>query len=104
MANRVLPDNSLQSIGTLYPDIGDDEDAIKYISVNNHGEMLFPATSDFVDLENKFEKYAKEMTGKAITENLTEKAEVLIEREKAIKQLRKTKTRNREFNLLLNNF
>jgi hypothetical protein len=104
VASRVLPDNSEEPIGMIYPDFGREEDSITYISVNNQGRILFPPTADFVDLENKFGGYAKELTEKAITENLRDEAETLIEREKAIKHLRKTNERNRGFNLLLNNF
>lgn len=94
VVSRVLPDNSAEPIGKIYPDFGDGEDFTMYISANIHGEVLFPATPDFVDLENKFEKYSKELAEKSLVEGM--EAEDFEKREETIKSLRNWKIKKKE--------
>ena len=91
VVSRVLPDNSAEPIGRIYPDFGNGEDSVMYVSTNDQGKLLFPPTSDFVDLENKFEKYAKELAEKSITEEMNARAEEFEEREESIKGIRRWK-------------
>jgi hypothetical protein len=100
---RVLPDNTSEPIGKIYPDLSKGDDSLIYISLSNQGDELFPPSSDFIEIEEQFRKYARELSEKSITENLQVEAETLIERENSIKRLRKTKIINRELNILLNN-
>ena len=93
IVSRVLPDNSAEPIGKIYPDFGNGEDPAMYISANNQGEELFPPTSDFVDLENKFEKYSKELAEKSLIEEMNIRAEEFEEREESIKGIRRWKFR-----------
>lgn len=95
---RVLPDNSTEPVGRIYPDLGNGEGSAMYISTNIHGEVLFPPTSDFVDLENKFEKYSKELVEKSLTEEMNARADEYEEREKSIASIRFLKNANRELN------
>jgi len=101
--SKVLADNSTEPIGKVYPDLSKGDDYLIYVCTNNQGIGIFPPSSDFIEIEERFRKYAGELSKKSITENLQVEAETLIERENSIKLLRKTKTRNRELNILLNN-
>ena len=91
LVSRVLPDHHAEPIGKVYPDFGDGEDVAMYVSSNNHGERLFAPTSDFIDLENQFEKYAKELAEKSLTDEMNRRAEEFIEREESINGLRRLK-------------
>jgi len=88
---RVLPDGSEEFIGQISPDFTDGEDSIKYVSVNNLGEELLPPTSDFIDIENHFVKYAQEMKEKSLTTDLDERMQEFEERGKVLKGLRQLK-------------
>lgn len=89
--SRVLPDHSTEPIGTVYADFGNGESSTMYVSTNNQGEVLFPPTPDFNDLENRFERYAKELAEKSFMEDMNRKAEEIEEREGAIQDLRRLK-------------
>lgn len=75
--SKVLPNDTEKSVGQIYPYFEDGEDSIKYISVDNRGQELFPLSSDFTEIENQFEKFIKE----------------LDEREKVIKSIRQLKSK-----------
>jgi len=91
---RVLPDNTEEFIGQIYPDFTDGEDSIKYVSVNYLGEELLPPTSDFIDIENRFVKYIQEMDEKTFTNDMEEKALEFEKRGKVLKGLRHWKFRS----------
>jgi hypothetical protein len=96
IVSRVLPDDSAEPIGKIFPDFGNGEDSVMYISVNNNGEMLFPATSDFVDLENKFEKYSKELVEESLAEEMKARADEYEKREAYILGIRYWKKREQQ--------
>jgi hypothetical protein len=100
---RVLLDNSTEPIGKVYPDLSKGEDSLIYVCTNNQGIQIFPPSVDFIEIEERFRKYAGELSQKSFTENMKTEAETFIEREESIKHLRRTKARNRELNILLNN-
>ena len=91
VVSRVLPDHSAEPIGIIYPDFGNGENSAMYVSTNNQSTVLFPPTSDFIDLENRFKKYAKELAEKSFIEEMNRKEEELGEREESIKGLRRLK-------------
>lgn len=90
---RVLSDNTEEFIGQINPDFTDGEDSIKYVSVNYLGEELLSPTSDFIDIENRFVKYAKEMDEKSFTNDMEAKAIEFEKRGKVLKGLRQWKFR-----------
>jgi hypothetical protein len=93
---RVLPDNSEEPIGKVFPDLRNEEDSVIYVSTNNHGEEIFPPTSDFVGLENMFEKYAKELAEKSLVEGLEAEVDEYEKREEAMNSIRNWKINNKE--------
>ncbi|RPH33013.1 MAG: hypothetical protein EHM93_06785 [Bacteroidales bacterium] len=99
VVSRVLPDHSVEPIGIIYPDFGNEEISAMYASTDNQGAMLFPPTSDFIDLENRFERYAKELAEKSFMEDMNRKANEFGGREESIKGLRRFKL-NLEVKLL----
>jgi hypothetical protein len=87
----VLPDNTTEAIGKVYPDLSKGEDSLIYISTNNQGIEIFPPTSDFIEIENRFEKYAKELAEISFMEELKVEFENYQDREESIKSLRNLK-------------
>ena len=96
--SRVLPDHSTEPIGKVSPDLSNGEDSLIYISTNNLGEEICPASSDFTLIERHFERYAKELSEKSKNENLKIKAEELINKERSIRSIRQWKFKNLETN------
>ena len=90
---RVLPDNSTEIIGRVYTDSSAGENSITYISTNNQGEEIFPPTTDFTDIGNYFEKYAKELSEKSFMEDIMAETEKSAEREESLKSIRNLKSR-----------
>lgn len=88
---RVMADNSTETIGQITPDLSNGEDSIIYISTNNQGEEIFPPTADFIEIENKFNKYAEELSQISLMEEMTARAEEYEEREETLKNLRNWK-------------
>jgi len=93
---RILPDNTEEPIGKVYSDFGEGEYSVKYISTNNNGETLFPPTSDFGDLEDKFEKYSKELSEQSFMEELKAETETYNERKELLIGLRYWKNREKQ--------
>jgi hypothetical protein len=87
--SRVLSDKSSEPIGKIYPDFGNGEDSAMYVSTDSLGNALFPPTSDFVDLESRFERYAKELPERLLAEDMNGGAKGFGEREESIKGLRR---------------
>lgn len=56
IVRRIRPDKSQEVIGHVYTEIEDSE--IKYFSTNRRGREIFPPTTDFNEVEGKFERYA----------------------------------------------
>lgn len=93
---RVLSDNSQEPIGKVYPDLSNGEDSLIYISTNNQSEEIFPPTADFIKIENRFKKYAEELSIRSFTEAMTAEAEKIENRKESVKSIRNMKIRNRE--------
>mgnify|MGYP001588736199 CR=1 FL=1 len=91
VVSRILSDHRAEPIGIVYADFENGENSTMYVSINNQGAVLFPPTFDFIDLENRFERYAKELAEKSFMEDMNRKAEELGEREESIKGLRRLK-------------
>ncbi|MFH0866631.1 MAG: hypothetical protein V1904_10570 [Bacteroidota bacterium] len=96
IVSRVLADNSTEPIGKVYPDLRNEGDSIIYISTDNNGDEIFPPTSDFIEVETRFEKYAKELAEISLVEGITAESEEFEKREETIKNLRNCKIKNRE--------
>jgi len=96
IVSRVLPDHSTEPIGKVSPDLSNGEDSLIYISTNNQGEEIYPPTADFIEIENRFEKYAKELAGRSFEEEMISEAEKIKEREGSITSIRNWKIKNRE--------
>jgi hypothetical protein len=93
---RVLPDNSTEPIGEIYPDLSNGKDSLIHISTNNQGEDLLPPTADFIEIEEMFRNYAKELSKKSFIEDMKAEAEKTTKREDSIKNIRKWKLNNME--------
>ena len=93
VVSRVLPDNTAEPIGKIYSDIDDKTGSVMYISTNNQGEEIFSPTVDFIDIENNFERYAKELSEKSLTEEMEVQADEFKKRDEALKGLRRWKIR-----------
>ena len=93
VVSRVLPDNTAEPIGKIYSDIDDKTGSVMYISTNNQGEEIFSPTVDFIDIENNFERYAKELSEKSLTEEMEVQADEFKKRDEALKGLRRWKLR-----------
>jgi hypothetical protein len=89
--SRVLPDNSTEPIGKVYTDLSNGEDSLIYISINNRGEEVLPPTANFIEIENRFNKYAQELAEKSFEENMKAEAEKIEERADSIKSIRNLK-------------
>lgn len=94
--SRILPDNKAVSIGKIQPGLNSGEDSITYISVNKLGEEILPPTSDFTEIENRFNKYAKELSEQSFMEELQAEAETYIERKESITSLRNRNNREKQ--------
>ncbi len=90
---KVLPDNTEEFIGQIYPDFTDGEDSSKYVSVNTLGEELLPPTSDFIEIEDRFINYAHEMDERSFTNEMEAKALEFEKRGKSLRSLRQFKFR-----------
>jgi hypothetical protein len=86
-----LPDYTEEFIGQIYPDFTDEEDSNKYVSVNTLGEELLPPTSDFIEIENRFIKYAQELNEKDFTKDMEAQVTEFEKRGIALKDLRRLK-------------
>ena len=93
---RVLPDSSTEPIGRIYPDLSNGEDSLIYISTNNQGEELFPPTADFIEIEERFKNYAKELSEISFTEYMKAEAEKYVKREESIKSIRNWGIKNKK--------
>ena len=93
VVSRVLPDNTAEPIGKIHSDIDDKTGSVMYISTNNQGEEIFSPTVDFIDIENNFERYAKELSEKSLTEEMEVQADEFKKRDEALKGLRRWKIR-----------
>jgi hypothetical protein len=87
IVSRVLPDGTSEPIGRIYSDFSS-EDSVKYISLSNNGEEVFPPSSDFGAIEASFEKYAKQHDEKSLKEELESRIEEFERREKILEDLR----------------
>lgn len=94
IVNITLPNNTTKPIGKVYPDLSHGEDSLIYISVNNAGEEIFPPSSDFTEIENQFEKYAKELSEKSLIEEMVSENEKVDTRNKSIKSIRNWKIKD----------
>lgn len=92
--SRIHPDYTTEIIGKIYPNFNTEEDSIYYTSANIRGEQLFPPTTDFTEVENRFKQYAKEQSEKSLTETMLQKAEQQKNRKDALQSLRNLKYRN----------
>jgi len=100
--SRFLPDGSLQPIGRIYQKPNREMDSITYISTDNQGEEISPPTTDFLEAECGFEKYAKQLTQKSHIDDLEAKANEFAEREWKIAKMRQGKNKkikNRHINI-----
>jgi hypothetical protein len=93
IVSRVLPDNSSEPIGKIYPDPNNGEDSLIYVSVNNKGEEIIPPSADFISIEKQFEQYAKELSEKSLHEDFQKESE---SREESLANIRYLKNVNRE--------
>ena len=93
VVSRVLPDNTAEPIGKIYSDIDDKTGSVMYISTNIQGEEIFSPTVDFIDIENNFERYAKELSEKSLTEEMEVQADEFKKIDEALKGLRRWKIR-----------
>ena len=93
VVSRVLPDNKTESIGKINSDLDDRTGSVIYISTNNQGDEVFPPSSDFIDIENRFEEYAKELAEISLTEDMKAKADEFENRDYTLKGLRRWKLR-----------
>jgi len=59
IVNRFHADGDISLLGRIYQDYGNGDGILTYVSVDNHGEELFPRTEDWCAVESSFEKYAK---------------------------------------------
>lgn len=92
--SRIHPDYTTEIIGKIYPNFNTEEDSIYYTSANIRGEQLFPPTTDFTEVENRFKQYAKEQSEKSFTATMLQKAEQQKNRKDALQSLRNLKYRN----------
>ena len=95
IVKRFLPDNSMVEIGRIYQDFTDTENtgSVTFISTDTKGDKLFPPTTDYPEVEHQFERYAKQLTVKAIAEESETKAQKISERVSKMQELRRNKKR-----------
>ncbi|MFA6925242.1 MAG: hypothetical protein WC223_13435 [Bacteroidales bacterium] len=65
IVNCIMPDGTKKQVGYIYQNFSDGEDLMVYISTDNEGEQVFPPTTDWPDLEDKFERYSKKVIDEA---------------------------------------
>lgn len=94
IVSRVLPDNSLKPLGRIYQNMNEEVGSVTYISTDNNDEEIFPPTTDYLEAECGFEKYAKEVTQKSLIEDWEMKANEFAEREGDITKIRSGKNKN----------
>jgi hypothetical protein len=90
---RILSDGSEESIGLVYPIFDNESDSVNYISVDNFGQEIFPPTSNFIEIENRFLRSVKQNVDKSITQDIEAELEEYENRSKTIKDLRQLKPR-----------
>jgi len=93
--SRVLSDGSEESIGQVYPEIGNGDESIIYRSVDRNGEETFPPTSDFIEIEKQFEKNILQATEISYFRDMESMVEEYETREEEIKILRQHKHRTK---------
>jgi hypothetical protein len=76
LVKRLMPDNSEETIGRIYQSWSNDDVSITYECINAEGDEICPATSDWIQAENAFVKYAKHNHSKSLTEQSIEKGDV----------------------------
>ena len=59
IVSRIGAGGSASPIGRIYQDFGNEEGIITYLAFDSEGEELFSPTEDWSEMENQFEKYAK---------------------------------------------
>ena len=92
--HRILADNSSQIIGEVWQDSTVDDESPVYISTNKLGETIMPPTSNFNEIEERFNEYAKELTMQEFTQAMMEEADRIHERTTIIKTIRHNKVRD----------
>jgi len=88
---RVLPDGSEESIGQVYPEIGNGDESIIYRSVDRNGEETLPPTSDFIEIEKQYEKNIRQTAEISYFQDMESMVEEYEKREEDIKSLRQHK-------------
>src|SRR5690242_3520225 len=81
--NRFRGDGGQVIMGHIYTEVKEEE--IFYISTNSQGREIFPRTTDFNSVEQKFERYARLL---ALQEFAKENSIELQEREQELSDLR----------------
>jgi hypothetical protein len=90
---RILSDGTEEAIGVVYPIFDNESDSVNYVSINNFGQEIFPPTSDFIEVENQFQKSVKQNADISITEDMEAELEEYENRSNTIKNLRQFKLR-----------
>ena len=89
--SKVHSDYTTEIIGKIYPKFNAEEDTIYYTSTNIQGEELFPPTTDFTEIENRFIQYSKEQTEKSLMETMQLEAEKPMGRKESLRHIRNLK-------------
>jgi hypothetical protein len=89
---RVLPDNTTEPIGKIFPDLNSGEDSLIYISTDNQGVQIFHPTADFIEIEKRFRTFADELSKRNFMEQKMAEADQVSERESALEKIRSLKT------------
>ena len=76
--SKVLPDNSLEPIGIVFPCFSNEDGCVYYYSSDMNCDNIGSYTSDFNEVEKEFEKYAEKLAGNLFIEEMTAKASIYI--------------------------
>lgn len=90
---RLLPDKTEVIVGKLYQEI-DDNDIASYLPVDNTGEELMPATSEFSTIERRYTQLINEEKQRLFMEEMVAEADEQEERESLLKKIRNWKIKS----------
>ena len=90
---KILQDGTIEPLGQIFPCFDNESDSVNYVSIDNFGQEIFPPTSAFIDIENRFQKLINHNTEKSSAEDIEVILEEFENRRKTIKDLRKFKFR-----------
>ncbi len=95
---KVFSDGSMETIGKIHPYYREEEGCVLYTAFDLESQQIFPSSTDFTEIENRFINYSKEQSEKSFTEAMLKEAEKPLSRKEALSTIRNYKFKDFGFN------